>query len=96
VSLSLSTVLALVLTRPLRLVLNHICPAGDAVAFWLSFTNTMLYLAPLLFAMLFVIIPVSPVLVDVIRSALGASLAGAFAALLVVGYQISRARSRTA
>ena len=96
VSLSVSTVLVVVLSRPLRQVLSQLCPGSDAATFWVAFTATMLYLAPLLFAMLFPTIPAVPVFVDVVRSALAASLFGAFSALLVVGYQVSRARPRTA
>ncbi len=96
VSLALSTVLVLILARPLRLVLSHLCPGAEATTFWVAFTGTMLYLAPLLFAVMFPTIPAAPVFVDVVRAALAASLSGAFASLLVVGYQVSRTRPRTA
>jgi hypothetical protein len=96
VSLSVSTVLVLILSRPLRLVLAQLCPGSNATVFWTSFTATMLYMAPLLFAVLFAAISAQPVFVDVVRAALAASLAGAFAALLVVGYQVSQARPRIA
>jgi len=43
-------------------------------------------------ALLFPAIPATPVAVDIVRSALAASLSGAFAALIVVGYQVSQAR----
>jgi hypothetical protein len=94
VSAAVSSVVVLALKRPLRMALQQICPGADAIAFWVSFTTTMLYLAPLLFAVLFVLIPASPSLVDVLRSALAAALAGTFAALLVIGYQIAKARPR--
>jgi hypothetical protein len=96
VSLLVSTVIVLILTRPLRLVLSQLCPGSNATTFWVSFTATMLYVAPLLFAVLFPTISANPLFVDVVRAALAASLAGAFAALLVIGYQVSQARPRTA
>ena len=92
VSLIVSTVLVVTLSRPLRLVLGQLCPGSDAATFWVSFTATMLYLAPLLLAVLFPTISAPPVLVEVVRSALAASLIGAVGALLVVGYQVSHAR----
>ena len=94
VSLSVSTLLVLVLTRPLSLVLRQLCPGSEATVFWTSFTGVMLYVAPLLFSVVFPDIPTTPVGVSVVRSALAASLTGAFAALLVIGYQIARARPR--
>jgi hypothetical protein len=94
VSLSVSTLLVLVLTRPLSLVLRQLCPGSDATVFWTAFTCVMLYVAPLLISVVFGEIPATPVVVWVVRSALAASLTGAFAALLVIGYQIARARPR--
>jgi hypothetical protein len=94
VSLLVSTVLVLTLARPLRLVLGQLCPGSDAATFWVSFTATMLYLAPLLLALLFPTITASPVLFEVVRAALAAALTGAVGALLVVGYQVSQARPR--
>ena len=93
-SLAISTLLVRVLTRPLRLILAQLCPGSDASVFWVAFTNIMLYIAPLMFAIIFTRIPDYPVAVDFLRSALASSLAGAFAALLVIGYQVSRPRPR--
>jgi hypothetical protein len=92
VSLALSTILALVMTGPLRAVLKQLCLASNAGGFWIPFTIVMFYVTPLLFTMLFEGTMLAPDLVDVLRTALASSLFGAFAALLVVGYQISRAR----
>ena len=92
VSLFLSTSISVVMMKPLRGVLNQLCPGSHATNFWISFTTVMLYVTPLLFTLLFV----GPVMiadsVNIVRTALASSLFGAFAALLVVGYQISRAR----
>jgi Mg2+/Co2+ transporter CorB len=91
VSLSFSTIVAVVITGPLRTVLRQLCLDGNASAFWVSFTNVMLYITPLLFTVLFANV-LCPILVDTLKTALASSLFGGFAALLVVGYQISRAR----
>jgi hypothetical protein len=92
VSLFLSTFIAVVMMKPLRGVLNQLCPGSDATSFWVCFTNVMLYVTPLLFTLLFLGPAIAPDLVNIVRTALAASLFGSFAALLVVGYQISRAR----
>ena len=91
VSLAFSTIVALVITEPLRTILRQMCLEGNASAFWVSFTNVMLYITPLLFAVQFANVH-SPSLVENLQTALSSSLFGGFAALQVVGYQISRAR----
>ena len=92
VSLFLSTSITIVMMKPLRGVLNQLCPGGHATNFWMSFTTVMLYVTPLLFTLLFVGTVMVADSVNIVRTALASSLFGAFAALLVVGYQISRAR----
>jgi hypothetical protein len=92
VSLFLSTSISVVMMKPLRGVLNQLCPGSDATNFWMSFTTVMLYVTPLLFTLLFVGTVMVADSVNIVRTALASSLSGAFAALLVVGYQISRAR----
>jgi len=92
VSLFLSTSISVVMIRPLRGVLNQLCPGSDATRFWMSFTTVMLYVTPLLFTLLFLGTVIVADVVNIVRTALAASLFGSFAALLVVGYQIARAR----
>ena len=92
VSLIMSTIVAVVMTEPLRGVLKQLCLDANSTAFWIPFTTVMFYVTPLLFTMLFEGTVVPPDLVNIVRTALASSLFGAFAALLVVGYQISRAR----
>ena len=58
----------------------------------MSFTTVMLYVTPLLFTLLFLGTLIAADVVNIVRTALAASLFGTFAALLVVGYQIARAR----
>lgn len=91
VSLIFSTIVAVVITGPLRTILRQLCMDGHGSAFWVSFTNVMLYITPLFFTVLSANIW-CPVLASTLKSALTASLFGGFAALLVVGIQISRAR----
>ena len=92
VSLIFSTLVTVVMTEPLRGVLRQLCLDSNASAFWIPFTTVMLYVTPLLFTMLFENTVIVPSLVNTLRTALASSLFGGFAALLVVGYQIARAR----
>ena len=92
VSLIFGTVVTVVMVEPLRGVLRQLCLDSNASAFWIPFTAVMLYVTPLLVTMLFESTVIVPTLVNTLRTALASALFGGFAALLVVGYQISRAR----
>lgn len=48
ISVTLSLVVLRLLSRPLACVLARICPDEPAAAFWLSYTQVMLTIAPLL------------------------------------------------
>ncbi len=48
ISVSLSLAVLRLLSRPLARVLARICPDEPAAAFWLSYTQVMLTIAPLL------------------------------------------------
>jgi hypothetical protein len=91
VSLSFSTIVTVVITGPLRAILRQLCVEGNASAFWVSFTSIMLYITPLLFAVQFANVHSSSV-VETVQTALSSSLFAGSAALLVVGFQIARAR----
>jgi hypothetical protein len=92
VSLFLSTSISVVMMKPLRGVLNQLCPGSHATNFWTLFTTGMLYVTPLQFTLPFKGTVMVADSVSIVRTALASSLIGSFAALLVVGYQISRAR----
>src|SRR5580704_5286729 len=92
VSLIVSTIVTVVMTEPLRIVLRQLCLDSNATAFWVPFTTIMFYVTPLLFTMLFEGTLLVPDWVNTLRTALASSLFGCSAALLVVGYQIARAR----
>ena len=92
VSLLLSTFIVAAMVRPLRGVLDELCPGRFGTNFWVSFTLVMLYVTPLFFTVLFMGTILVPDIVAIVRTALAASLFGAFSALLVVGYNISKAR----
>jgi len=88
VSLVLSTLIVAALTRPLRAILAQFCPGSGATQFWVSFTAVMLYITPLMFTVWSHPSFAPTDYAGIVRTALGASLFGSFAALLVVAYQI--------
>ncbi len=92
VSLFVSTIVTVVMTGPLRTVLRQLCLDNNATAFWIPFTTVMFYVTPLVFTVLFESTVLVPDLVPSLRTALASALFGEFAALLVVGYQITNAR----
>ena len=91
VSLLVSTAILLVIVKPLRQILAQLCKRGEATSFWVSFTIVMLYVAPLFFAVMWTPI-FQTTMVHALRTALIASLFGAIAGLLIVGYKLANAR----
>lgn len=95
ISLGLSLVISFLLTyairRPLYDVLLEVCGTGKRATFWQVFTNTLLYMAPLLAVTLFVGVGSSSdrVLdVDYLRQTIGSIIGGLLITLLVAGWQI--------
>jgi hypothetical protein len=91
VSLGLSAVLVYVLSAPLRQVLNSLCASGESSRFWVSFTAVMLFIAPLLFAVLALSPRADFSLAQVLRTTLISTLFGSTLALTVVGLRIASA-----
>jgi hypothetical protein len=97
VSLMLSTIMVVVLARPLRLVLSTLCERGEGVSFWVSFTSLMLYLTPLFVTVVRhggMHLELAPI-AEVIRVSLSTAVLGALVALLPVAWQIAHARPRS-
>ncbi len=92
VSLTVSTVVTVIMSAPLSDVLRQLCLNHDAATFWVPFKRIMFFVAPLFFSMVFEPAVQIPSLGNTIRTALASSLFGTFAALLVVGYQVAKAR----
>lgn len=96
VCLVLSTILVMVLVKPLRLVLSTLCERGEGVPFWTAFTSLMLYLTPLLIT---VVRQGGANLeyqsaAEIVRVSLSTAVLGSLIALLPVGWQIASARPR--
>jgi hypothetical protein len=97
VSVCVSTVLVAGLMAPLRAVLRRVCPGPEGENFWARFTVLMLYLSPLLIALVFGV-PYSQVLAQLdagqlAQRVLSSSLFGAFAALTGIGLRMSTLRT---
>lgn len=89
-SLAVSTVVLLVILKPLGRVLSLFCRSAEATPFWTAFTLLMLYAVPLLFALWW-----TPLFVDdvsAVRGALAATLFGVIGGLVVVGLKIANAK----
>jgi hypothetical protein len=96
VCLSLSTLLVLILGKPLRIMLASLCEGGESIRFWTAFTAVMLYLSPLLVTLIVQALndDGSAPVVQALRVALSTAVLGAFLALGGVGRQIVRVRPR--
>jgi hypothetical protein len=89
-SLFVSSVVLLVILKPLGRVVASLCRSAEATPFWTSFTVVMLYAVPLLFALWWT--PLFADDVSVVRGALSATLFGLIGGLAVVGLKIAAAK----
>jgi hypothetical protein len=97
VSVCVSTILVAGLMTPLRAVLRRACPGPEGENFWTRFTVLMLYLSPLLIALVFGV-PYSSVLEtldagQLAQRVLSSALFGAFAALAGIGLRMGTLRT---
>ena len=90
-SLAISTFVTLAIRRSLNDMLVEVCGTEKRARFWLVFTNTLLFMAPLLAVMLFGGSGTSTeTVLDVgyLRQTISSIIGGLFITLLVVGVQI--------
>jgi len=97
VSACISTILVAGLMTPLRAVLRRVCPGPEGENFWARFTVLMLFLSPLLIALVFGV-PYNDVLAQLdagqlAQRVLSAALFGAFAALGGIGLRMATLRT---
>ena len=97
ISVCISTILVAGLMTPLRAVLRRVCPSPEGENFWARFTVLMLYLSPLLIALVFGV-PYNDVLThldagQLAQRVLSSALFGAFAALSGVGLRMATLRT---
>lgn len=94
ISIGLSIAVLLVISRPLMHALIDLCSTEKQAAFWLSYTRTMLLLAPLLLVLLVDRIQIHTDTLDSIKVALMAALVGVLLGMIVVGKRIFTPASR--
>lgn len=97
ISACISTLIVAGLMKPLRAVLRRACPAPESENFWARFTVLMLYLSPLLIALVFGV-PYANALAmldagELAQRVLSAALFGAFAALGGIGLRLATLRT---
>ena len=90
ISASLSLMVLRALSRPLHDVLQRICPAPQAAGFWLSYTQVMLFSAPLLLVLSVDLFAHFSNPMDNLRLALMAALAGLLLGLHSVGKRLGK------
>jgi hypothetical protein len=93
VSLTISSVLAFALVRPLHGLLRQICPALEGENFWARFTVVMLFVAPMLVALTFGL--PDGYAIDafnagqLVKKIISSTLFGAFMTLAGIGWKLS-------
>jgi hypothetical protein len=97
VSVSISTLLVVGLIQPLRSLLRRVCPGPEGENFWARFTVLMMYLTPLLLALVFGLPNVGPLTTfdvgQVVQKVLPAALFGAVSALGGIGLRMATLRT---
>lgn len=86
----LSLLVLRLLNQPLRGLLERLCPGPQAAAFWLSYTQLMLILAPLLCVLMLDLLVKSDDLFIRLRYTLITSLGGLLLGLWIVGKRLGR------
>lgn len=93
VSLTISSMLAAALVQPLRGLLHQICPAIEGENFWTRFTVVMLFVAPMLIALVFGLPDTFTVdgfsTGQLVKKIIASTLFGAFATLAGIGMKLA-------
>jgi|SRR5476651_912288 hypothetical protein len=91
VSLAGSLLVLLFWSKSLKRILVDICGTEDRAAFWLIYSNIMLFITPLLSVILFGHSGDTVVFgFAFLKRAVGAALLGIFVALAVIGLQVAK------
>lgn len=89
-SILLSIVILRILSRPLAGLLERLCPDKESAAFWRSYMQLMLALAPLLCVLLLDLFVYGGDLAVKLRYGLIASLGGLLFGLWIIGKRLGR------
>lgn len=89
ISVILSALVLRVLSEPLLRVLSRLCPDEAAAAFWLTYTQVMLTMAPLLAVLLVATVAHGSDALSAVRLSVTAALVGLLAGLYTVGRRLA-------
>lgn len=93
--LAVSAFVIIVFKKPLKMVLIDICGTEIRANFWVTYTNLMLVIAPLLTSIMFGKSGAAAIAnFTFYKTALGSVIFGIFISLLIVGLQIMKAVSQ--
>ncbi len=91
ISISVGLIVLAILSNPLRKLLIDLCGTEERANFWMTYSNIMLILAPLLTNIMFGISGTVRVQdFYFYKLSFGCALFGVFGALLFLGHQISK------
>ncbi len=88
ISLVLSLLTLLILSKPLINILEDLCPTQKQAAFWLVYTRMMLIISPLLLVLIVSVMAKSQNNIESIKVSLIAALAGLLIGMIIVGKKI--------
>ena len=95
VCLLTSSIVVLVFTGPLRRALIDACGTLERARFWVVYSDTMIFIAPLVAIVVFgKSSELSSPTLGFYKTALGSALFGVFVALAAIGLQIARLAPR--
>ena len=83
-SLLLSTIVLLILSTPLKKMLQNVCHSDEQALFWVAYTRTMLFISPLLMVVLVGLLADASGLVH-IKVTLISALGGLVFGLMIIG-----------
>jgi hypothetical protein len=90
ISVGASLLVLRILANPLIKTLGRICPDEESAGFWLSYTQVMLVIAPLILVLLMDLFSRYGTPQDSLRMALLATLGGLLAGLQLIGSRLGR------
>ncbi|TVO67054.1 hypothetical protein [Denitromonas ohlonensis] len=90
ISIAMSLAVLHVLSRPLLNVLGRVCPDEQAASFWMSYTQVMLMIAPLLLVLVVDMFSHFSSPIDSVRLALMAAFAGLLIGLHSIGKRLGQ------
>jgi len=87
-SLGLSLLVLILVSRPLQNILSDLCPTARQAAFWRAYTHIMLLISPLMMVLLVSILSDNHTDIEAIKLSLLAALSGLILGMLIIGKRL--------